>query len=162
MAATKCGRGQSAIVIAFAVSVVSATPLAQSSRAEQDVRTAVEAFYAAFNGHSFDTVPVTDTWEHINPLGGTARGRTTVLKELREVHSTFLKDAHQWVDNVAIRFPTPDIAIAVATGHGKTIVTPDGIRHENPRSIQTFVLVQKSGRWLIEHDQNTWITPTNP
>ena len=131
--------------------------MAQSPNGEQDVRATVEAFYAAFNGHDFGTVPVTDDWEHINPLGGTRRGRAEVLKEPREVHSTFVKGVTDRIEDVSIRFPTADVAIAVVNSRMSTFVTPDGARHENERHIRTFVVVRRAGRWLIEHDQNTTI-----
>jgi uncharacterized protein (TIGR02246 family) len=136
---------------------VVALAMAQSPNREQDVRATVEAFYAAFNGHDFSIVPVTDDWEHINPLGGTRRGRAEVLKELREVHSTFLKGVTDRIEDLSIRFPATDVAIAVVKSQMSTYVTPDGTRHENERHIRTFVIVQKAGKWLIEHDQNTTI-----
>ena len=142
--------------------LVVALAMAQSPSGEQDVRATVEAFYAAFNGHDFSAVPVTDDWEHINPFGGTKRGRAEVLKELREVHSTFLKGVTDRLQDLSIRFPTPDIAIAVGTSQMSTYIAPDGTKHENERHIRTFVVVQKSGRWLIAHDQNTTIVPLNP
>ena len=136
---------------------VVALAMAQSPNGEQDVRATVEAFYAGFNGHDFGTVPVTDDWEDINPSGGTRRGRAEVLKELREVHSTFLKGVTDRIEDVSIRFPTTDVAIAVVNSQMSTYVTPDGARHENERHIRTFVIVRRAGRWLIEHDQNTTI-----
>jgi len=132
------------------------------SSAERDVRASVAAFYAAFNGHAFERVPVTDDWEHINPFGGTTRGRAAVLKELQEVHSTFLKGVTDRLEDVSIRFPTNDVAIAVARSRMSTYVTPDGTRYENERHIRTFVVVRKSGRWLIAHDQNTTIRAEGP
>jgi len=144
------------------VLLASAARPAQPSGAEGEVRAAVEAFYAAFNRHSFDAVPVTDDWEHINPAGGTAQGRAEVLEELQEVHSTFLKGVSDRLENMSIRFPTSDTAIAVATSQMSTYVTPDGTKHENERHIRTFVVVRKAGRWLIAHDQNTTILAVRP
>jgi hypothetical protein len=36
-----------------------------------------------------------------------------------------------------------------------TLTTPDGKRHENDRQIRAFVVVERSGKWLIVQDQNT-------
>ena len=137
--------------------LVVALAMAQSPSGEQDVRATVEAFYAAFNGHDFSAVPVTDDWEHINPFGGTRRGRAEVLKELLEVHSKFLKGVTDRLEDVSIRFPTTDVAIAVVNSQMSTYVTPDEARHENERHIRTFVIVRRAGTWHIEHDQNTTI-----
>ena len=129
---------------------------------EQEVRATIEAFYQAFNGHDFEAVPVTEDWEHINPFGGSKRGRAAVLKELREVHSTFLKGVTDRLETASIRFPAADVAIVVATSQMSTYTTPDRTKHENERHIRTFVVVRQSGRWLIAHDQNTTIASLNP
>jgi ketosteroid isomerase-like protein len=44
--------------------------------ADEQVRRAVESFYAAFNAHDFARAAefTTDDWEHINPFGGRTRG----------------------------------------------------------------------------------------
>ena len=67
--------------------------LAQPAPQETQVRQAVQSFYEAFNTHNFGRVPefTTADWTHIHPFGGWTRGRDAVLKELKEVHSTFLK-----------------------------------------------------------------------
>jgi len=69
--------------------------LAAPSDAEEQVRQSVEAFYKAFNSHSFDRASgfTTDDWNHINPNGGWTRGRDAVVTELRRAHSSFLKDS---------------------------------------------------------------------
>jgi len=130
---------------------------AQSRNGEQEVRAAVEAFYAAFNGHDFTRLPVTDDWEHINPFGGTSRGRDAVLKELHEVHSTFLKGVTDTISEISVKMPSSDVAIATVTSQMSTYTTPNGARHENERHIRTFVIVKRGARWLIMQDQNTTI-----
>jgi len=100
-----------AITLVFAVEV-----MAQASE-DKRVRQAVEAFYAAFNAHGFDRAKdyTTEDWYHINPLGGSTRGREAVLKELQEVHSTFLKGVSDTIEDMNVRFATPDVAVATVT-----------------------------------------------
>jgi uncharacterized protein (TIGR02246 family) len=131
--------------------------LAQDSGEEAQVRRAVQSFYAAFNSHGFDRVAdfTTDDWTHINPLGGWTRGRDAVLKELKEVHSTFLKGVTDTVEEMSVRFATPDVAVVTVPSRISTYTTPDGVRHENERQIRTFVVVKRGGKWLIMQDQNT-------
>jgi ketosteroid isomerase-like protein len=52
---------------------------------EDEVRQAVQSFNAAFNAHDFRSAEeyTTEDWNHINPFGGSTRGRDAVLKELR-------------------------------------------------------------------------------
>jgi hypothetical protein len=56
-----------------------------------------------------------DDWNHINPGGGRTRGREAVLKELREVHGTFLKGVTDTITSLDVRFATPDVAVATVT-----------------------------------------------
>jgi uncharacterized protein (TIGR02246 family) len=142
-----------AITLVFAVEVI-----AQASE-DKRVRQAVEAFYAAFNAHGFDRAKdyTTEDWYHINPLGGWTRGREAVLKELQEVHSTFLKGVSDTIEEMNVRFATPDVAVVTVTSQMSTFTTPDGVTHENEKHIRTFVVVKRSNRWLIMQDQNTTV-----
>lgn len=65
--------------------------IGQTPSQEKQVRQTVQSFYEAFNSHDFSRAEeyTTEDWNHINPLGGWTRGREAVLKELKEVHSTF-------------------------------------------------------------------------
>ena len=125
------------------------------------MRQAVQAFYAAFNSHRFDRAAefTTDDWNHVNPLGGRTRGRAAVLKELEEVHSTFLKGVSDTIEQMDVRFATGDVAVATATSRVSTFTTPDGVKHENEQQIRTFVVVKRGTRWLIIQDHNTIVTP---
>jgi len=120
----------------------------------------VRSFYDAFNAHSFENAEIytTEDWNHINPLGGWTRSREAVLTELKEVHSTFVKGVSVSIEDMTVRFATPDVTVVTVTDQGSTFTTSDGVRHENPRGIRTFVVVKRNGRWLIMHDQNTPIT----
>ena len=124
---------------------------------EQQVRQVVQSFYDAFNSHDFGRVQefTTEDWNHINPLGGWTRGRDAVLKELKAVHSTFLKGVSDTVEQMSIRFAASDVAVVTVASRVSTFTTPDGVKHENEQSIRTFVVVRRGGRWLIMQDQNT-------
>ena len=131
----------------------------QTPNEEKQVRQAVESFYADFNAHEFGRVAeyTTEDWNHINPFGGLTVGREVVLKELKEVHSTFLKGVSSTIEEMSVRFATPDAAIVTVTNRMDTYTTPDGVKRENERQIKTFVVVKRNGKWQIMHDQNTLI-----
>jgi ketosteroid isomerase-like protein len=114
--------------------------LAQTPDRQKEVRQAVRSFYDAFNAHAFGNAETytTEDWNHINPLGGWTRSREAVLTELKEVHSTFLKGVSATVEDMTVRFATPDVAVVTVTVRATTFTTPDGVRHENPRGISTF------------------------
>ena len=132
---------------------------AQPPDNEIQVRRTVESFYAAFNSHQFDNASAftTEDWNHINPNGGWTRGRDAVLRELKGVHSTFLKGVSDTVEDMTVRFASPDVAIAVVTSHMGTYYSPDGSKHENERNRRTFIVVRRDDRWRITQDQNTVI-----
>lgn len=150
------------MTISLAVIALMSLPglvVAQASK-EKEVRRAVQLFYDAFNSHGFDRASefTTEDWNHINPLGGRTRGRAATLKDLHEVHSTFLKGVSDTVEEMDVRFAAPDVAVVTVTSRMSTYTTPDGVRHENERHIRTFVVVRRGGRWLIMQDQNTTIS----
>jgi uncharacterized protein (TIGR02246 family) len=138
--------------------------LAQTPGEEKQVRQTVEAFYGDFNSHEFQHAAeyATEDWNHINPFGGWVRGREDVLKELEEAHSTILKGVHITIEDMAVRFATPDVAVVTVVNKIGTYYPPDGVdrgtnKRENERQVRTFVLVRRNGRWLIMQDQNTVI-----
>jgi len=139
--------------------IFAAGVLAQTPDHQKEVRQAVRSFYDAFNTHAFERAETytTEDWNHINPFGGWTRRREAVLKELKEVHTTFLKGVSDTIEDMTVRFATPDVAVVTVTSWTTSFTTPDGVRHENEHHIRTFIVVKRGGRWLIMQDQNTLI-----
>ena len=130
-----------------------------SSRDVAGARKPVESFYSAFNeGFTRAADFATEDWAHINPYGGWTRGRDNVLKEVREVHTTFLKGVTEEIEDLEVRFANPDAAVVTVTSKMSTFTTPDGITHQDERHIRTFVVVRRGNRWLVMQDQNTAIS----
>ena len=73
------------------------------------------------------------------------------------MHTTFLKGVSDTIESMDIRFATPDVAVVTVTSRMSTFTTPDGVKRENELHIRTFVVVKRSGRWLIIQDQHTLI-----
>jgi uncharacterized protein (TIGR02246 family) len=139
-------------------------PMATRAQAPADealVRQTVEAFYAAFNAHGFDHAAdfTRDDWNHINPYGGRTRGRAAVLKELHEVHGSFLHGVSDNIEKLDVRLAGKDAAVATVTSRMSTFTSPDGVHHVNEEHIRTFVLTRRGTRWLIMQDQNTLVAP---
>jgi len=144
--------------------VILATPIAASAQtpsSDAPVRQTVQAFYAAFNSHGFNHAAdfTTDDWNHINPYGGRTHGRAEVLKELHEVHSTFLNGVSDNIEKLDVRFAGKDAAVATVLSRMSTFTSPDGVRHVNEEHIRTFILAKRGTRWLIMQDQNTVVMP---
>lgn len=144
-------------LIAFTVCM---TRSAQGQRDEAAVRKPVYAFVAAFNAGFVGPADfASDDWAHINPSGGWTRGRENVLKEVRAVHSTFLKGVILTIEKIEVRFAGPDAAVATVISTATPFTTPDGVKHDHERGIETFVVARRAGRWLVIQDQSTRIIP---
>jgi uncharacterized protein (TIGR02246 family) len=133
-------------------------PQSEASNDEIGVRKVVEAFYSAYR-HNFEgaNAYAADDWHHIGPGGGWTRGRKAVLERVREVHSGYLKDAIDTIEEMSVRFATRDVAVVTVISRSSPYVFPTGIRHENERNIRSFVIANRDGRWQLMHDQNTLI-----
>jgi uncharacterized protein (TIGR02246 family) len=125
---------------------------------EPAVRTAIQAFYKAFDdGFVALADYATEDWNHINPNGGRDRGREATLKTVRGAHQTFLKGTSDTIENMDIRFATEDVAVGTVTSVTSPFTSPDGVKHGLERHIRTFVVVKRGGRWLIMQDHNTTV-----
>jgi uncharacterized protein (TIGR02246 family) len=149
------------LITTIAILAMPVAVLAQTPGREASVRHTVQAFYAAFNSHGFSHAAdfTTADWNHINPYGGRTHGRAEVLRELHEVHSTFLNGVSDNIEKLDVRFASNDAAIATVTSRMSTFTSPDGTRHVNEQHIRTFVLAKRGPRWLIMQDQNTVVSP---
>jgi uncharacterized protein (TIGR02246 family) len=144
-------------------SLLASEGCAETATQEKQVREVVQWFYAGFNSHGWTQVAdyTTEDWNHVNPGGGWTRGREAVLKELKEVHSTFLKGVSDTIEEIVVRFASSDVAVATVTSRMSTFTMPDGVRHENEQHIRTFVVVRRNDHWLIMQDHNTAVARPN-
>ena len=154
-------RGFIRVLSVFGVTLLLASMgLGQGARQTQEVRNTVFSFFDSFNEHTFTSLAdiTTEDWVHINPLGGKTSGREAVLRELKDVHSTFLKGVTMKIEEMSVKFATPDVAVATVTNQITPYTTPDGVKHADERQIKTFVVVNRKGKWLITQDQNTIVS----
>ena len=119
----------------------------------------VKKFYEGFNDGRFLNAELYTTvdWNHINPHGRRTVGRDATLVDVRAVHQTFLKGVTDTPEDYDVKFAAANVAIVVVPSRLSTFTMPDGIRRENARNIRTFLVVKQKGRWLIQHDHNTFI-----
>ena len=138
-----------------AVSAISA----QTKANEKPVIDTVKRFYAGFDNGAFPRAEeyTTDDWIHVNPFGGRTIGREATLKDVRAVHSSFLKGVTDTPDSFDVKFISPTVATVIVPSRLSTFTIPDGVKFENQKCLRTFVVVKKSGRWLITHDHNTFV-----
>jgi uncharacterized protein (TIGR02246 family) len=119
----------------------------------------IYAFQEDFNEGSFKKAAdyTTPGWVHINPGGGIARGRDSVLKEVRSVHQAFLKNVTMKIESMDVRFITSNLAIANVIHDVDDYTTPDAVFHDNERHMKSYIVVKQKGKWLLCLDQNTVI-----
>ena len=144
------------LIVITVVAVMPATVWANDSEAE--VRSTIEAFYKAVNdGFTQPADFASGDWNHINPFGGRTRGREATLKEVREVHQSFLKGVTETIESLDVRFATSEVAVGTVVSVGSGFTSPDGVKHGPGRAIRTFVVVRRGKHWQIMQDQNTAI-----
>jgi hypothetical protein len=92
------------------------------------------------SAEGFNRAPdfTTEDWNHINPLGGRTRGRVPTVAQVKQVHSTFLKGVSETIEQLDVRFATPEVAVATVTSHASTFTTPDGVRRENQQQTEMY------------------------
>ncbi|MEW5915738.1 MAG: nuclear transport factor 2 family protein [Gemmatimonadota bacterium] len=83
------------------------------SATEEEVRSAVRAFYASYNAHEFSRFVeyTTEDCVHVTPNGIARHGRAAVLEALNQVHSTFLKGVTDTPEGMMVRLATPEVAV---------------------------------------------------
>lgn len=143
-------------LLAFA-GVMSLESNGQIPKDEDQVKKVVIAFQEGFNEGSFKNAQdyTTTDWEHINPFGGITKGRDTTLADVRRVHQTFLKGVTMKVVSMDIRFPAPNVAIAVVIHQMDNYTTPDGLQHNGEKHTKSYVIVKQKDKWLLTLDHNT-------
>jgi uncharacterized protein (TIGR02246 family) len=125
---------------------------------EAKVRAVVAEFYRNFDEGFGDPADyATEDWYHISPYGGIDKGRDSTMKDVREVHQTFLKGTKDKITNINIRLASNEVAVATVTSEMSPFTSPDGVKHGVEGHVRTFVVVKRQGRWLIMQDQNTTI-----
>ena len=149
----------SALTLVFLGAIAFVSPVSAQTLPEAQVRQTVQAFYTAFNSDGFARAAdfTTDDWNHINPFGGRTNGRVAVLKEVLEVHDTFLKGVTDTVTQMDVRMASPEVAVVTVASDLSTFTTPEGVKHERDHQIRTCIVVKRGGRWLIMQDHNTFV-----
>ncbi len=144
-------------ILVFALISIAPIP-AQGNAREGEVRLTIQAFYKAFDdGFTQEANYATEDWNHLSPYGGRARGREVTLREVREVHRSFLKGTTDTIESMDIRFATSDVAVGTVVSVMSPFTSPDGVKHGAERHIRTFVVVKRAKRWQIMQDQNTTV-----
>jgi uncharacterized protein (TIGR02246 family) len=107
------------------------------------------AAYAGLFGEDGDVVNVVGWWW---------RGRAEIEKKLTAAFAFVFRDSTLTIEEVGVRFLSPDIAVAHVRWSMVGARTPAAIP-EPRQGIQLQVLEKRAGRWLIASFQNTNSVP---
>ncbi len=100
----------------------------------------------------------------INVLGWWWKGRAELARKLADAFAFVFSESSLAITDVDVRFPAPNVAIAHVrwTMRGARNPTAGPASHAPMTGIQTQVLTNASGSWLIADFQNTNSIPETP
>src|SRR5262245_30496693 len=110
---------------------------------EAEIRALIQQLGGAWNKHDVKAflARMADDADAVNRFGQWYRGRTQLEKHLKELHAApfrdMLVDRSSQVEQV--RFLTPEVALA-----------HERVQEKTGRSIRTYVVQKKDGRWWIQ------------
>jgi hypothetical protein len=123
----------------------------------QGARAAADAFYAAFERHSFENASdfASEEWDVIDSSGLWTVGREAVVAVLEEQHASYLATVDNAVEGAIFLFADDTIATVTITSRLSNYTTPDGVDHENEQQISTFVVTEQDNHWYSVRTQQT-------
>ncbi|MGA7930402.1 MAG: SgcJ/EcaC family oxidoreductase [Candidatus Sulfotelmatobacter sp.] len=152
------------MIILFASFLMGSTSGADQNSDRAAIRQTVMRLQEAWNRHdmkAFANLFAEDA-DFVNVAGAWWKGRAEIEQKHRASHTTIFRDSTLSVEEVDVRFLTPDIAIAhVLTALvGQKIA--DGTVVSPRRALLTQVLQKQSGDWMIVASHNTDVRPPTP
>jgi len=100
--------------------------------------------------------------DFVNVAGAWWKGRTEIEQKHLAAHTTIFRDSTLSVEEVDVRFLSPDIAIAHLLTSLVGQKMADGTAVPPRRALLTQVLQKQSGKWMIVASQNTDVRPPTP
>ena len=131
---------------------------------DKAIRAAVSHWDANLNNHRFQemTAYTTKDVSFVTPMGMNWAGQQQVIKGHEGLFSKMYMGVPFKPSNMTVRSIAPDVAVANEEMLIGTSYPPDGVnrgtnKHAPWRSVETMVVVKKSGKWLIAAGQVTAI-----
>jgi uncharacterized protein (TIGR02246 family) len=97
----------------------------------------------------------------INVVGWWWKGRPQIEQKLTDAYTFVFRESTLNINEVEVKFLTPEIAVAHVRWSMGGARTPKGIP-EPRQGVQTLVLQKNAGKWLIAAFQNTNAIPEMP
>jgi uncharacterized protein (TIGR02246 family) len=103
----------------------------------------------------------TENGDCVNVVGWWWKGRAEIERKLTEAHAFVFRDSVLTINEVDVRFVSPEFAVVHVRWTMVGARTPTGIPVPQ-QGIQTQLVQKQSGRWLIASFQNTNAMPEMP
>jgi len=143
--------------------------MGSTSRANQKseqaaIRQTVMGLQEAWNRHDMNAFAslFAEDADFVNVAGAWWKGRTEIEQKHRTAHATMFHDSTLSIEEVDLRFLTPDIAIAHVLTSLVGQRMPDGTVAPRQRALLTQALQKQSGKWMIVASHNTDVRPPMP
>lgn len=130
---------------------------------EKEIRETVTAQQDTWNRHDARGYAAlfAEDGDCVNVVGWWWKGRTEIENKLWRAFQFVFRDSTLKIEDVEVRFLSPQVAVAHARWTMTGAKTPPNI--PEPRvGIQTLTLQKKGGKWLIVAFQNTNAVPETP
>ena len=147
------------IILLLVIPILLSAQTAPPARPEEEgIKKLVDSFVDAWNQHDVHAFAATfaEDADFTNVVGAGAHGRAAVEEFHAPVFTTVFKNSHLTVNNVQIRFLTPDVASVDVHWEMTGAVGSDGIPIPLRQGLLNWIVTRQEGRWLIliMHNQN--------
>jgi len=137
---------------------------AAQSADEAAIRKCVMGMQEAWNHHDMKAFSnlFTEDADFVNVAGKWWKGRAEIGQKHAAVHATIFRVSTLSIDEIDVRFLTPEIAVAHVLTSLTGQKTPDGAAVAARKTLLTQVLQKRNGVWQIVASQNTDVRPEGP
>ncbi len=151
-------------ILAFAITLVGPVFGAGQSQDEVQIRNVENGLQEAWNRHDMKAWAnlFTEDADFVNVVGWWWLGRAEIERKHTNSHVFLFRESTVTMDEVHIRFLTPQIAVAHVLWSMVGGKKPDGVPAPPRKMIFTQVLQKQAGQWLISAAHNTDRIPEVP
>jgi uncharacterized protein (TIGR02246 family) len=146
------------IVLALIVLALAVSPLSATQADEENAIREIQARWDdAWNRHDVKALSslVAEDVRFVNVAGVVLTGRAEFEALQLRTHAMQFKESVRTASGTAIKFLTPDIAVAHVRWGMRGDKDPDGTPRQPRNGIMMQVLMKRDGKWAVVAAQNT-------
>jgi len=146
------------IVLALTVLALAVSPVSATQADEENAITEIQARWDdAWNRHDVKALSslVAEDVRFVNVAGVVLTGRGEFEALQSRTHAMQFKESVRTVSGTAIKFLTPDIAVAHVRWGMRGDKDPDGTPRQPRNGVMMQVLMKRDGKWAVVAAQNT-------